>query len=123
MKRKNTNQNVTNGSGRTALKNTCLAVCQKVLERIAGAREMILRESLGALRAQERVLRLALNEAEAAAWQTAYPDLVFPVLATEKVEAVVAWDAKRQRVRGAGYALWSAGLAKNRSHHQLRTGP
>jgi hypothetical protein len=121
MKRKIANQNVTNRSGRTALKNACLAVCQKALERIAGAREMILRESLGTLPAQESVLRLALNEAEAAAWQTAYPELVFPVLATEKVQAVVAWDAKLQRVRGARYALWSAGLAKKRSHYPLST--
>ena len=123
MKRKTTNQNVTNGPARTALKNACLAACQKVLERIAAAREMISNESRGMLRAQEHLLQLALNEAEAAAWQTTCPDLVFPVLAIEKVQAVVAWDAKLQRVRGARYALWSAGQAKNRSHHQLRTRP
>jgi|SRR6516225_8451196 hypothetical protein len=116
MKRKTANQSVTNGSGRTALKSVCLAVCQKVLERIAGAREMIFNEWRGMLRAQEHLLQLALNEAEAAAWQTAYPDLVFPVLAIEKVQAVVAWDAKLQRVRGARYTLWSAGQAKDRSH-------
>lgn len=121
MKRKTTNQNVTNGPARTALKNACLAGCRKVLERIAGAKETIFNESRGMLRAQEHLLQLVLNEAEAAAWQTTYPDLVFPVLATEKVQAVVAWDAKLQRVRGVRYALWSAGLAKNRSHHQLST--
>ena len=58
-----------------------------------------------ALRAQEHLLRLVLNEAEAAAWQTAYPDLVFPMLATEKVQAVIAWDAKRQALRRARHAF------------------
>jgi len=33
----------------------------------------------------------ALNEAEAAAWQTMFPHLVFPALATEKVQAAIAW--------------------------------
>jgi hypothetical protein len=120
MKRKHANQNVTNGPGRTALKNTCLAVCRKVLERIAGAKELILTESRGSLRVPEQLVRLALNEAEAVAWQTTYPDLVFPVLATEKVQAVIAWDAKLQTVRRARYALWSASLDKNRNHYQAR---
>jgi hypothetical protein len=121
MKRKTADQDTRNGSARRALKNACLAACQKVLERIAGARERILNESRGMLRAQEHLLQLALNEAEAAAWQTTYPDLVFPVLAAEKVQAVVAWDAKLQKVRGARYTLWSAGLAQSRNRHQLST--
>jgi hypothetical protein len=122
MKRMNSNQTGTNEPGRTALKNACLAACRKVLERMARAREMIFSESQGAFRAQERLLRVALNEAEAAAWQTAYPDLVFPVLATEKVQAVVASDAKLQAVRRARHAFWSASLAKNRRQPQPRAG-
>jgi hypothetical protein len=120
MKRKHENQNGTNGPGRTALKNACLAACRKVLERIARAKELILTESRGAIRVQEQLVRLALNEAEAAAWQTAYPDLVFQVLATEKVQAVVAWDAKLQTVRRARYAFWNASQAKKQNHHQAR---
>jgi hypothetical protein len=120
MKRKSLNQHETNEWARTALKNACLGACRKVLERIAGARELILTESRGALRVQEQLVRLALNEAEAVAWQTAYPDLVFPVLATEKVQAVVAWDAKLQTVRRARYAFWNASQAKNRNQHQAR---
>jgi len=120
MKRKHTNQNVTNETVRTVLKSACLGACRKVLERIAGAREMIFHEWRGTIRVPERLVRLALNEAEAAAWRTMYPDLVFPVLATEKVQAVVAWDAKQQTVQRARYALWSAGQAKNQNHQQPR---
>ncbi|MBI3875728.1 MAG: hypothetical protein HY300_07160 [Verrucomicrobia bacterium] len=42
-----------------------------------------------------QLVKLALNEAEALAWQTPYPHLVFPALAHEKVSAVAAWH-KRQ---------------------------
>lgn len=122
MKRKHANQNGSNGPGVTALKKACLAACGKVLGRIAGAKQMIFNESRGALRAQERLLRLALNEAEAVAWQTGYPELVFPDLATEKVQAVAAWDAKLQKLHRARYARWSANLASSHGHQQARTG-
>jgi hypothetical protein len=39
----------------------------------------------------ERLFRVALNEAEALAWETEYPQLVFPSLAEEKIEAMSAW--------------------------------
>jgi hypothetical protein len=39
----------------------------------------------------ERLFRVALNEAEALAWETEYPQLVFPSLAEEKIEAISAW--------------------------------
>jgi hypothetical protein len=39
----------------------------------------------------ERLFRVALNEAEALAWETEYPQLVFPALAEEKIEAMSAW--------------------------------
>jgi hypothetical protein len=83
----------------TTFKNTCLAFRRKILTQIKKAKEAIFTESRAALAAQERLLRLALNEAEALAWQTMYPHLVFPALAREKVQAVVAWDAHQQFVR------------------------
>lgn len=86
------------GTGAT-FKNTCLASCQKILARVARAKEAIFAESREALATQERLLQLALNEAEALAWQTMYPHLLFPTLATEKVQAVVAWDAHQKVVR------------------------
>jgi hypothetical protein len=46
------------------------------------------------------MLRLALNEAEALAWQTLYPHLVFPDLAAEKVRGVAAWNSRQQLIGG-----------------------
>jgi hypothetical protein len=85
----------------TGLKRTCLASCRKILDRVARVKEAIFAESHQAFKSQERLLRLALNEAEAMAWQTMYPHLVFPALATEKVQAVAAWSAHQHRVRRA----------------------
>ena len=45
------------------------------------------------------LLRLALNEAEGLAWQTEFPQLVFPVLAQEKAEAAVAWHQRQLALR------------------------
>jgi len=95
-------QQTTNESGSPArlpegmLRPACLESCQKILAR---AKAAIFAEWRSALVLQERVLRLALNEAEAMAWQTQYPHLFFPVLATEKAQAVVAWSRRQQLLR------------------------
>lgn len=54
------------------------------------------RESFGR---EHRMLQLALNEAEAIAWETKYPHLVFPALAGEKVEALKSWRRHQKAVR------------------------
>ena len=60
------------------------------------------------LREQEpRISRLVLNEAEAIAWQTGWPDLVFPALAEEKLQALSAWH----RAQKALYACSSGSSA------------
>ena len=82
-----------------AFGKACLASCQKVLAQIRKARETLFEEARGALKSQEQLLRLALNEAEALAWETRYPHLVFPTLAAEKIQAVAAWDAHQRSVR------------------------
>jgi hypothetical protein len=46
-----------------------------------------------------RLFQLALNEAEALAWDTGFPHLVFPALAMEKVQAVCAWYKRQTRIR------------------------
>jgi hypothetical protein len=105
MKLKPTNGSRKNpGLGR-AFGKACVASCQKVLAQITAAKEAIFAESHQALKSQERLLRLALNEAEAVAWQTRYPHLVFPTLAMEKVQAVIAWEARQQSVRRANPAF------------------
>ena len=79
---------------------TCLASCQKLIAQIEKVKDAILAEFRETRQTHEQLLRLALNEAEALAWQTAYPHLVFPMLATEKAQAVAAWEARQQSIRG-----------------------
>lgn len=43
-----------------------------------------------------RLIRLALNEAEALAWQSGVPGLVFVSLAEEKVRKVEHWAQRQQ---------------------------
>lgn len=105
MKLNQTNENRKNSTMVTNFKNACVASCQKILGRVAKARETIFAESRAALATQERLLQLALNEAEAVAWQTGYPHLVFPTLAMEKVQAVAAWDTTQRSVRRANPAF------------------
>jgi hypothetical protein len=99
MKRNNANQSGKNAENMALFKNTCAALGRKILTRIAQVKEAIFNESSETLKTHERLLRLALNEAEAAARQTLYPHLVFPELAMEKVQAVVTWNTKAQSLR------------------------
>ncbi|MGA3285564.1 MAG: hypothetical protein ABSD57_14040 [Verrucomicrobiota bacterium] len=90
--------NGSRGNGGSPWK-VCRGLCRKIRAQIAGVKEAIFAESSRAFPAPERLVRLALNEAEAAAWQTKYPHLLFPALATEKVQAVAAWNIRQQSVR------------------------
>lgn len=77
----------------------CAASCQKLLAQIRRAKDAIEAEYRGVAAAHQQLLHLALNEAEALAWETAYPHLVFPTLAREKAEAVTDWETHQQAVR------------------------
>ncbi len=91
---------------RRTFSNVCRASCQTLIAQIERTKQAILTEFRESLQAPEHLLRLALNEAEALAWQTAYPHLVFPALATEKAEALGAWLARQRsnQTRGAAGA-------------------
>ncbi len=78
--------------------NSSIDYCQKVLAQVTKVKEAIFIESRRIFRAPEHLVRLALNEAEVAAWQTQFPHLVFPMLATEKIQAVASWNARQQAV-------------------------
>jgi len=54
----------------------------------------------------QRLIRLAMNEAEALAAQTGVPELVLPELAEEKVTALKQWAARQRLVR-ARQQEWS----------------
>ena len=99
MKPKRTNENPARGQIGMTFGNACVASCRKALAQFHRAKAAIFAESFHALRAPERLLRLALNEAEALALQTGYPHLFFPVLATEKVQAVMNWNDNQPAVR------------------------
>jgi hypothetical protein len=101
MKANQTNRDGKNSNVATSIKNACVASCQKILARVAKAKEAIFAEARETLGAHTQLVKLAVNEAEALAWQTNYPHLVFPTLAAEKVQAVARWSERQQSVRGA----------------------
>jgi hypothetical protein len=89
--------------GSSALKTGPTSTTQKYRARI---RDEITRAKRSAMTEYSpeagehlRLLRLALNEAEALAWQTEYPHLVFPGLAVEKAQATVRWQKRQHAVR------------------------
>jgi len=91
-----------NTLGKTAvaeLTSQVTAACQQLIARIGEVRESIGSEFREILHGNDRLLQLALNEAEALAWQTPYPHLVFPTLALEKTQAVANWDTHQRAIR------------------------
>ena len=83
---------------------SCVAECKKLLARIDAAKASVIREFSDTVSGHEQLLRLAVNEAEAIAWETEFPYLVFPTLAQEKAQAVAHW-ADHQRVVRTGHAF------------------
>ena len=69
------------------------------LDAIAKVRALIEREFLILRQREPHLLRQALNEAEAIAWQTGFPQLVFPSLALEKARAVATWESRQRTMR------------------------
>ena len=77
----------------------CVASCRKAVAQIRKVKDALFAEYRAAARHNERLLQLALNEAEAIAWQTRYPHLFFPALALEKAQALTAWQTHQRAVR------------------------
>jgi hypothetical protein len=65
-------------------------------DAIASVRARIERDFSALAAQQPHLLRLALNEAEALALQTGFPELLFPVLAEEKAGKVAAWNERQK---------------------------
>ncbi len=78
---------------------SCLASCRKLLAQLGRVKSALCGEFRQAVRSHEHLLELALNEAEALAWQTEYPHLIFPTLAAEKARAVALWHARQERLQ------------------------
>src|SRR5262245_616319 len=82
----------------TASKRTNTRQEKNTSESIAAVRATIERDFLGLIELQPRVFRLALDEAEALAWQSGFPDLFFPTLALEKARKAAAWHEHQKSV-------------------------
>src|SRR5215471_11327161 len=72
-----------------------LNLCRKAVTQIERAKQSIVSEFRDRFNEHEHVLELAVNEAEALAWQTDYPHLLFPALAMEKAQAVADWQRRQ----------------------------
>ena len=98
MTRTGTHRNNEGGLTRTDLPSR--DPIRGVITRI---KEAVLWENADLTGEHARILRLALNEAEALAWQTGFPHLFFPALAAEKARSALSWH-RRQRALRAGVA-------------------
>ena len=83
---------------RNSLAAFCTDCARKLAAQIQRTKEELAAQFRKTFRGNERMLRLVLNEAEALAFLTQYPQLVFPSLALEKVEGAVAWQKHQQEV-------------------------
>ena len=78
---------------------TCIDSCHWLLNEMGAVRRSIAREFRQTFQLPEHMLRLALNEAEALAWDSGVPQLVFPDLANEKAQALVTWQRHQEEIR------------------------
>ena len=93
------NTNKEAGKNQTSFSARCLASCRRLLSQIENVKEQIVDEFRDQVQEHQYLLRLAVNEAEALAWQTEYPQLLFADLATEKAHAVADWHVRQQLLR------------------------
>ena len=100
-------QNQIFGFSRT-ISDSAADSCQKLLNSIKSAKEDLLCEFRPSVGPNDRMLRLALNEAEGLARETDFPLLVFPTLAREKAEAVAAWKVRQQSIRNGVHQSFAA---------------
>jgi hypothetical protein len=95
----NANETDENLSSEQTIANRCLQSCKKLLAGIEQVKNKIAGEFRELVEANHKSFQLALNEAEALAWQTEYPQLLFPALALEKIQAVATRRARQEALR------------------------
>jgi hypothetical protein len=74
----------------------CLGACRRFLAQLSSIKAGILREFRTKVEEHDHLLELAVNEAEALAWESGFPQLLFPALAVEKAQKVAAWHARQK---------------------------
>ncbi len=80
------------------LQTACWRCYQGILGRLDSVRAGVEREFGRGTAEYPHMLKSALNEAEALAWQTPYPHLFFPALAEEKAAAAQRWAARQHEL-------------------------
>jgi hypothetical protein len=96
MKTNDANENL---NAEQTITSRCVQSCKKLLAGIERVKKGITAEFLEIVESNQKSFQLALKEAEALAWQTDYPQLLFPALAVEKVQAVATRRARQQALR------------------------
>jgi hypothetical protein len=95
----NTNDTNKALNAESTIADRCTQSFMKLLAGIEQTKGRIAAEFREIVESNQRSFQLALNEAEALAWQTDYPQLVFPALAVEKIQAVAARQTRQQFVQ------------------------
>jgi hypothetical protein len=90
---------------------------------LSDLKKKILWEYSEAVGPNQHLLNLALNEAEALAWQTQFPHLVFPTLAEEKATNVVRWFARQRVISQAALLLGSGNVGDEPSNSGFQPAP
>src|SRR5215469_13192970 len=80
------------------------ASSQKLVVGIWRAKQKLVDQFNNVSELPKRLVQVALNEAESLAWETEYPQLVFPALAEEKIAAMSNWFGHGGTLHGE-YAL------------------
>ena len=104
----NSLQNLTSRSSVNGLVSVCADSCKKLVARLRKYKTSLLREFGQNAFNQQHLVQLALNEAEALAYDSGFPLLTFPLLAREKAEAVSAWRLQQQTVRRTSFGRLAA---------------
>jgi hypothetical protein len=106
MKRNNLSvvSNTTKRCGEVAVR--CLKACEKFLAQMQRVKEQIIAQvQTGYPAPRQHWVSQTLNEAEALAWQSGFPHLVFPVLAEEKVSNLKQWQQHQNAVHNQLFKL------------------
>lgn len=85
-------------SGQLSFGDRCIESCKKLLTQMENVKAAVVSDFRDRLEEHHRILELALNEAEALAWESGFPQLLFPDLALEKAFAVAGWHQRQQAV-------------------------
>lgn len=100
-----TNRSSTENSVAPKFTSACVEQCRKLAAHLAAVKERLIAEFTESYEISERLLQLAVQEAEAIAWETEYPHLVFPALAMEKVRVAANWQERQGAIRRVNSAL------------------